>query len=125
MPEAQRETGSADNPIYTIRRKSFVFFRNPRPHALHPETGERLTDVIVFWVDSEEAKLALVEDQQTPFFTTTHFDGYPAVLVRASHLDRLSREELAEVIADAWLARAPKRLAAQWLADEGPFLGDG
>ncbi|NNL49026.1 MAG: hypothetical protein HKO76_11755, partial [Acidimicrobiia bacterium] len=45
------------------------------------------------------------------FFTTSHFDGYPAVLVRASHLDELDRVTLVEVIADAWLSRSSKRVA--------------
>jgi hypothetical protein len=115
LPGVTRESGSQDNPVYQVRRKSFVFFRNPRPDAVDPETGERYTDVIVFWVDSEAEKRALVEDDSTPFFTTSHFDGYPAVLVRASRINELGRDELAEVIADAWLSRAPKRMAAAWL----------
>lgn len=117
MPEAERIFGTADNPIYQVRRKSFVYFRNPRPDAVDPDTGERYTDVIVFWVESESDKLALVEDDATPFFTTPHFDGYAAVLLRAGRLDELDRSELAEVIADSWLVRAPKRLAAAWLAE--------
>lgn len=117
MPGATRQSGSNDNPIYQVRGKSFVFFRNPRPDAVDPETGERYTDVIVFWVESEADKEALVQDESTPFFTTPHFDGYKAVLVRASRIGELQRAELAEVIADAWLCRAPKRLAAQWLED--------
>lgn len=123
MPGANREPGTRDNPIYTVRKKSFVFFRNPRRDAVDPDTGEPYRDVIVFWVESEADKRALVDDPATPFFTTTHFDGYPAVLVRASEIDLLDREELAEVIADSWLSRAPKRLGAQWLAEHkaGPL----
>lgn len=117
MPGAERTFGTADNPIYKVRSKSFVYFRNPRPDALDAATGERLTDVIVLWVETEADKLALVEDDATPFFTTPHFDGYAAVLVQASRLGELDRAELAEVIADSWLTRAPKRIAAAWLAD--------
>lgn len=117
MPGAVRSDGSAENPIYAVRGKSFVFFRNPRPDAVDPETGERYEDVIVFWVESEAAKQVLVQDPLSPFFTTPHFDGYAAVLVRASRLRELDRAELAEVIAEAWLARAPKRLASTWLAE--------
>ena len=51
-----------------------------------------------------------------PWFTTPHFDGYSAVLVRLSELGQVTRDELAEVVEDAWLARAPKRLAKEWLA---------
>lgn len=117
LPGAVLGGGSSDNPIYTVRGKTFIFFRNPRPDAVDPENGERYTDVIMFHVESEADKQALVEDETSPFFTTPHFNGYRAVLIRASRLAELDRIELAEVIAGAWLARAPKRLAAQWLTD--------
>ena len=96
--------------------KSFIFFRNPRPDAVDPETGERYTDVIVFWVAAEEDKHALVQDETSPFFTTPHFNGHLSVLLRASRIGELSRDELAEVVQDAWLARASKRRAADWLS---------
>jgi hypothetical protein len=102
--------------IYQVGGKSFVYFRNPRPDAVHPVTGERYPDVIVFWVPSEADKHALVQDPDSPFFTTPHFDGHSSVLVRASRLGELSRQELAEVVQDAWLSRASARRAADWLA---------
>lgn len=117
MPDAVKKAGTADNPIYTIRGKSFVFFRNPRADAIDPGTGERYADVICFWVESEADKMALVEDESTPFFTTPHFDGYRTILLRGIRIGELSRDELAEVVADSWLARAPKRLAAQWIEE--------
>jgi hypothetical protein len=103
---------------YTVRGKAFVIFRTPRPDALD-EHGERLTDVIVLSTPDLEAKEALVADAGTPFFTTPHFDRYAGVLVRAAHLGQVPPDELEEVVVDAWLARAPKRLAKQWLADQG------
>jgi hypothetical protein len=106
--------------VYQVRGKSFVFFRSPRPDAVDPETGERYDDVVVFWVESDEAKQALVADESTPFFTTPHFNGHPSVLLRHSRVGELSREELAEIVYDAWLARAPKRLAKQWLDEHVP-----
>lgn len=117
MPGCERTAGPAGNAVYSVRRKSFVFFRNPRPDAVDPETGDRYDDVIVFWVESESDKDALVNDRSTPFFTTPHFDGHSSVLVRASRLGELELAEVAEVIAEAWLARAPKRLAARWLEE--------
>ena len=113
-------TVAADNPVYQVGGKSFVFFRTPRPDAVDPETGERWPDVIVIWVASEEDKQALVQDPGTPFFTTPHFAGHPSVLVRASRLGELTRAELAEIVQDAWLSRASKRRAAAWLADHPP-----
>jgi hypothetical protein len=98
-----------------VGRKSFVFFRNPRPDAVDPDGGERYPDVIVFWVDSEADKQALVQDERSPFFTTAHFDGHPSVLLRASRLGELTRTELAELIQDAWLSRASARRAKAWL----------
>jgi hypothetical protein len=68
--------------------------------------------VIVFWVESEADRQALVQDQTLPFFTTAHFDGHPSVLLRASRIGELTRRELAELIQDAWLSRAPARRSA-------------
>ena len=115
MPHVTRDQGPAGNPVYQVGGKSFVFFRTPRPDAVDPDTGERYDDVIVFWVESEAEKQALVSDPDSPFFTTKHFDGHPSVLVRAAHLGRLSYGELTEVVQDAWLSRASSRRAAQWL----------
>nr|WP_309138721.1 MmcQ/YjbR family DNA-binding protein [Nocardia cyriacigeorgica] len=109
--------GPRGNPVYQVGGKSFVFFRTPRPDAVDPDTGEKYPDVIMFWVPSEGDKLALVQDRDSPFFTTPHFDGHPSVLVRAAHIDRITRQELAEVIADAWLSRASARRARLWLAE--------
>ncbi|TNC24167.1 MmcQ/YjbR family DNA-binding protein [Amycolatopsis alkalitolerans] len=120
MPHVTVYPGTEDKPVYQVGGKSFVFFRNPRPDAVDPETGERYPDVIVFWVPSEADKQALVQDEGLPFFTTPHFNGHSSVLVRASRLDELSRDELAEVIQEAWLCRASKRRAAAWLAEHSP-----
>ncbi len=97
--------GSQGNEVYQVGGKTFVFFRNPRKDALDPETGERLTDVIMLKVADAAEKEALVRID-SPFFTTSHFDGYDAVLVRAAHLDRINRQELREVVTDAWLSQA-------------------
>ena len=71
--------------------------------------------MIIFWVPSEYDKQALVQDPSSPFFTTPHFDGHLSVLVRASRLGELSRQELVEIVQDAWLAQASARRAATWL----------
>ena len=115
MPYVTVDYGAGGNPVYQIGRKSFVFFRNPRPDAIDPETGERYQDVIVFWVPSETDKEALVHDEMSPFFTTEHFKGHPSVLLRAARIGELSRQELAELIQDARLSRASARRAATWL----------
>jgi hypothetical protein len=119
LPHVTREAGPGGNAVYQVGGKTFIFFRNPRPDAVDPESGERYDDVLVFWVANESDKLALVQDEDSPFFTTPHFAGYPSVLVRACRLGELSRSELAEVVEDAWLARASARRRAEWLATRG------
>jgi hypothetical protein len=119
MPHVTVVHGERGNPVYQVGGKSFIFFRTPRPDAVDPATGERLPDVIVLWVESEEDKLALVQDPRTPFFTTTHFDGHESVLVQASRLGEITLRELRELVQDAWLARASARRRAGWLATQG------
>src|SRR6187399_2162748 len=117
MPHVTVYDPDKPNPVYQVGGKSFIFFRNPRPDAFDPETGERYDDVIVFWVASEPDKDALVLDESTPFFTTPHFNGHLSVLLRASRIGELTREELAELVQDAWLSRASVRRAVTWLSD--------
>lgn len=116
MPHVTVERGSRGNPVYQVGGKSFVFFRTPRPDATDAETGERYADVIVFWVVSESDKQAMVQDPTSPFFTTAHFDGHPSVLLRSSRIGEFTRDELAEVVQDAWLAQASERRRTTWLA---------
>ncbi|HEX8518918.1 MAG TPA: MmcQ/YjbR family DNA-binding protein [Pseudonocardia sp.] len=120
MPHVKEVTGRPEHPVYQVGGKSFVFFRTPRPDAVDPDTGERYRDVIVFWVASEADKEALVRDPTTPFFTTPHFNGHLSVLLRASRIGELTRDELAEVVQDAWLAQASPRRAAEWLRTHPP-----
>jgi hypothetical protein len=116
MPHVTVVPGPAGNPVYQVGGKSFVFFRTPRPDAVDPETGERYPDVIVLWVESESEKQALVQDPDSPFFTTPHFDGHSSVLVRASRLPEITLGELTEVVQDAWLAQASPRRREAWLS---------
>ena len=119
MPHTTRIEGPKGNAIYQVGGKSFVFFRNPRSDARDPISGEPYPDVIVIWVASEAEKKALVQDPDSPFFTTSHFDGHLSVLVRESELHRIGRDELAELVQDAWLSRASERRGARWLAQRG------
>jgi hypothetical protein len=125
MPHVTVARGTRGKPVYQVGGKSFVFFRNPRPDAVDPDTGERYPDVVVIWVASEGDKQALVQDPTTPFFTTPHFDGHPSVLVRASRLGEVTRRELEEVVQEAWLSRASARRAATWLREHGLDARDG
>lgn len=120
MPHVMVYPGTEHKPVYQVGGKSFVFFRNARPDAFDPETGERYDDVIVFWVPNEGDKLAMVQDDSLPFFTTPHFNGHLSVLLRASRMDEISCDELAEVVQDAWLSRASAARRSAWLREHPP-----
>jgi hypothetical protein len=117
MPHVTIHPGTEHKPVYQVGGKSFVFFRNPRPDAVDPDTGHRYDDVIVFWVPDEGDKLAMVQDDSSPFFTTPHFDGHLSVLLRGSRVGEISYDELAEVVQDAWLSRASPRRREAWLRE--------
>ena len=74
-------------------------------------------DLLVIITPTEVEKQALVDDAATPFFTIDHFRNYNAVLVQQSRLGELERDDLAEIITDAWATRAPKRLVREHLGD--------
>jgi hypothetical protein len=120
MPHVTVHPGTDDRPVYQVGGKSFVFFRTPRPDAFDPVTGERYDDVIVFWVPNEGDKLAMVQDDSSPFFTTPHFDGHLSVLLRASRIGEITYGELAEVVQEAWLSRASAARRSAWLREHPP-----
>jgi hypothetical protein len=115
LPQVEEGTSWGDLPAYKVAGKGFVLHRRPRKDAVDPETGELMDDVVVFRVPDDESKRALVESEG-PWFTTPHFNGYRAVLLRLRDIGKVNRDELAEVVTDAWLAVAPKRLAKEFLA---------
>jgi hypothetical protein len=118
MPEATKEVEDG-RPTYRVHGKMFCFHRRRRPDAVDPETGDLLEDVLAFRVADLGVKEMLVADGRGIYFTTPHWNGYAAVLVRIRDLDRLDREELRDLVEEAWLTRAQKRLAKEWLAERG------
>ncbi len=111
LPETS-ERPQWGNASWRVRDKPFVWERPLRPADLRalgdaapegPILGARVEHLI--------AKEALIADDPEVYFTTPHFDGYPAILVR---LDRIALDQLAELIVEAWLRQAPKRLAAEY-----------
>jgi hypothetical protein len=92
--------------------KLFVWERPLRAKDLE-ETGPQNGPIAGVRVTDEGEKLALIGSDPDVFFTIHHFDGYDAVLL---HLDRISPERLGEVIVDSWIAVAPKRAVAAYLA---------
>lgn len=102
---------------WRVRDKLFVWERPLRPKELD-SLGERAPrgPILAARVEHLHAKQALLASEPDVYFTTYHFEGYPAVLAR---LDRLQVASLRELIAEAWLARAPKRLVEEYLARGG------
>jgi hypothetical protein len=117
MPQVTKEVSEDGRPSYSVHGKFFCFHRSRRPDALDPDTRERLDDVLVFRVDDLDVKELLLADDRGVFFTTPHFNGYAAVLVRIRNLGLVDRGELRDLVVDAWLTRAQKRVAKAWLAE--------
>jgi hypothetical protein len=114
LPETSEEV-SRDLRQWRVKDKGFVWER-PLRRADLEALGDAAPDgpILGARVEHLVAKEALLADDPSVFFTTPHFDGYPAVLVR---LERIGLEDLREVIVEAWLARAPKRLAEAYLRE--------
>jgi hypothetical protein len=117
LPQSTKELSDDGRPAYKVHGKLFCVHRGRRPDALDPATGERLDDVLMFRVADLDVKELMLADDRGIFFTTPHFDGYAAVLVRIPQLARLERDELEDLVAEAWLTRAQKRVARAWLAE--------
>jgi hypothetical protein len=124
MPQTTKEVSADGRPSYHVHGKLYCFHRSRRPDAVDPETGERLDDVLMFRVADVGVKELLLADERGLFFTTPHFAGYPAVLMRIPDLARIDRDELRELVAEAWLTRAQKRVAKAWLQEHGAEPAD-
>ena len=114
------ETGggsSYGNRAWTVKGKAFAWER-PLRRGDREALGDAAPEgpILGARVEHLVAKEALLADAPDVYFTTPHFDGYPAVLVR---LEAIAVDELEELLAEAWLARAPKRLAKAFLAARG------
>lgn len=118
LPDTELGISWGDRPTWKVPRgpngKGFVLRRAPQKNVVDPATGAPYDDLLVIRVPDEAAKLALVESDG-PFFTIAHFDGYNAVLVSQSRLGEITRDELTEVLTDAWATYAPAKLVRQHL----------
>ena len=112
LPETAEVT-SRGHRQWKVKDKLFVWERPLRRSDLEA-LGDAAPHGAILGARVEHlvAKEALIADDPAVYFTTPHFDGYPAVLVR---LDAIGADELRELVVEAWLARAPKRLAAAFL----------
>jgi hypothetical protein len=115
LPETS-EVGS-DLLAWKVRDKTFAWDRPLRKGDI-AALGDAAPDgpVLAVRVPDLAAKEAILAEDPAVYFTTPHFNGYPAVLIR---LDMIEVTELTELLEEAWLDRAPKRVAAQYLAERG------
>ncbi len=121
LPEViERVDGHRGGAVWGTKAGAVAWERGPSKTDLAAleKLGRTWPDgpVIGVRTDGLEEKEALLETYPDAFFTIPHFDGYPAVLVR---LDAVDPEHLREVLTDAWLLRAPKRVARAWLEARG------
>jgi hypothetical protein len=114
LPETSEET-SRERGRWLVKDKLFLWERPLRPKESESLGGDAPDGpILAARVEHLGAKEALLADDPGLFFTTSHFDGYPAILVR---LERIGIEDLEELATEAWLARAPKRLVKAYLED--------
>lgn len=116
LPAAE-EIVSHGRPAWTVNQKFFVWDRPLRKSDL-AALGDAAPEGPILGVYTGDLGLkdALLGSDSSVFFTTPHFDGYPAILVQ---LKKVSAKKLKEIVVEAWLARAPKRAAEQYLARAG------
>jgi hypothetical protein len=127
LPDVEeRVEGHRGGASWRTRAGMFVWERGPtrRDDEQLAALGESWPAGAVVGVrtDGPQVKDALLETYPDVFFTIPHFDGYPAVLVR---LEAIEPDLLREVVTDAWLLKAPKRTAKEWLAAHPPATDPG
>jgi hypothetical protein len=114
LPETEERASSDQIPQWRVKDKLFAWERPLRRADLEAlGSAAPKGTILAARVPDLGVKEALLADDAQVYFTTPHFDGYPAILVR---LDRITVPDLNELLVEAWLARAPKRLAAGYLA---------
>jgi hypothetical protein len=117
MPESEEQLRRG-LMFWVVRDKLFVWERPLRRSDLEALGAAAPAGAILgARVEHLVAKEALISDNPEVYFTTPHFDGFPAVLVQ---LEKIEPDELEELIVEAWLARAPKRLAKAYVAEHFP-----
>jgi hypothetical protein len=116
LPETS-EASTRGSAVWTVKGKTIVWER-PLRRGDYEALGNSAPDgpILAAWVPDLGVKEALISDDPDVYFTTPHFDGYPAILVC---LDEIDTDELEELIIEAWLDRAPRRLASEYLKTDG------
>jgi hypothetical protein len=113
LPLTTADSSRGQN-VWCVKGKGFVWERPLRRGDIQA-LGAAAPDgpILCAYVEDVGVKEVLLAEEPTVYFTTPHFNGYPAILVR---LERIAVDELRDLIVEAWLVRAPKRVAADYLA---------
>lgn len=123
LPGSELGVSWGDRPTWKVGGKGFLLYRAPHVSAIDPASGEPFTDLLVVILPDMEAKEALVQ-ADGPFFDIPHFRNHPGVLVQLSRLGEIDRDELVEVITEAWAHRAPRTVVAEHFGEPpDPFDG--
>ena len=95
-------------------KEKMVAWERPLRRADYTALGDKAPNgaILAMWVPDLGVKEALLADDPDVYLTTPHFDGYRAILIR---LGEIPVPELEELIVEAWLDRAPKRLVSEYL----------
>lgn len=112
LPESSERTNRGVLQ-WRVKEKAFTWER-PLRRADYKALGDAAPEgpIVAVWVDDVGVKEALLSDDPEVFFTTPHFDGYAIVLIR---LEKIPVPELEELIIEAWIDQAPKRLVSEYL----------
>ncbi len=115
LPETE-EHGESGAVKWTVANRGLFVWERPLRKSDLDALGDDAPDgdILGARVPDEGAKFALIAEEPGVYFTTPHFTGYPAILVRLAKIDEV---ELNELITEAWLIKAPKRLVKQFLAE--------
>ncbi len=117
LPGAELGTSWGDRPTWKVGGTGFLIYRAPHHTAIDPTTGEPFEDLLVVVMPDHESKAALVQ-ADGPFFDIEHFRRHTGVLVQLSRLPEISREELTEIITEAWAHRAPRAVVREHFGQE-------
>lgn len=117
LPGTELGTSWGDRPTWKVGGKGFLLYRAPHHTAIDPATGEPFEDLLVVHMPDAESKTALVQGDG-PFFDIEHFRRHNGVLVQLSRLGEISRDELTEIITEAWAFRAPPAVVREHFGEE-------
>jgi hypothetical protein len=121
LPETSSTPSYGGAPALRVNKKMFARLRGEMADDVDPLTGEPYGEVLMVGVADLGEKEALLASDERSYFTVSHYDGYPAVLVRLAFADET---ELRELLVEAWMRTAPKRALKAYRDSIGPLPGD-